>query len=278
MSPPRIILVVLSVLSCGEFDAPAVQVQAGPVPDKEVSAVLIQSRDKRTGNQARQYEEKFYNAIDPLLSKAMTTCTAKTPDTVWPGSIAFIIAKDGRVKRIMWSGDIPMGACVGEKLRSITKVPPPPEDNWVEGVGVANHSAAQKRTKTPVDRPIISNSSNDINALDKAIAPYVAKARATYPQAKARFQAGLPQGYQFSVWLYLYDPDGTREGSFIDVKKIAGGRITGTLSQADMLKTYKAGQTITIKESDIQNWLILRPDGTEEGNYVGKFLDHYKAR
>ena len=276
MNPSRTYLIAIGAILCSGLNTGAAT-QSGPVSDKEVTALLDQSRDKRSGKQARQYEDKFLNAIDPILTKAMTTCTAKTPDTVWPGNVAFVIAKDGHVKRIIWSADIPMGDCVGQKLRSIARLPPPPEDNWIEAVGVANHSEAQKR-QGPIDKPIISKSSHDIDALDKAMAPYIAKARATYPQAKAHFLAGLPAGYRFSVWLYLHDPDGTREGSFIDVKKIAGGKITGTLAQADMLKTYKAGQTLTIKESDIQNWVILRPDGTEEGNYVGKFLDHYKAR
>jgi len=40
----------------------------------------------------------------------------------------------------------------------------------------------------------------------------------------------------------------------------------------------KSGQRITIPESKIDNWVIVRPDGTEEGNYVGKFLDHYKPQ
>ena len=32
---------------------------------------------------------------------------------------------------------------------------------------------------------------------ERAIAPYVAQARATYPQAKQRFLAGLPRGQSF---------------------------------------------------------------------------------
>jgi uncharacterized protein YegJ (DUF2314 family) len=273
MSPPRIILVAISVLSCSGFNAPAAQVQAGPAPDKEVVALLSQSADKRSSNRARQYEDQFLKAIDPILTGAMKTCTSKTPDTVWPGSIAFVIAADGRVKRIMWSAGIPMGECVGEKLRSITTLPRPPEDNWVDGIGVANHSQAQKNA--PVNKPFKATG-QQLAAYDKAIAPYVAKSRATYPAAKTRFLAGLPPGYSFSVRVRLTDPNGQREDSFMTVKKISGDKITGVLGSVDILHSYKTGQTITVKESDIDNWVIVRPDGSEEGNYVGKFLDHYK--
>jgi hypothetical protein len=142
-------------------------------------------------------------------------------------------------------------------------------------VGVANHSQAQKNAPVDTPRKLTSEQMVDYN---KSIAPYIAKARATYPAAKARFLAGLPPGYSFSVRVRLFDPNGQREDSFITVKKISGREITGVLGTVDMLHSYKTGQMITVKESDIDNWVIVRPDGGEEGNYVGKFLDHYKPR
>jgi hypothetical protein len=248
-------------------------VSAGAAPRSEVEALLKQSRGQRNSKQARQYEDQFLKAIDPVLLPAIGTCTKRTPDTIEPGAIAFIIAADGRVKRILWSADIPMAQCVGEKLRSIATLPRPPADNWVDGLGVANHSQAEK--KAPVDKPFQATKEQLVE-YDKAIAPYVAKARATYPAAKARFLAGLPHGYSFSVRVRLKDSNGHREDSFLTVSKISGEKITGRLGTVSLLRNYKTGQTITVKESEIDNWVIVRPDGTEEGNYVGKFLDHYK--
>ena len=116
-------------------------------------------------------------------------------------------------------------------------------------------------------------------ASDKAIAPYVAKARATYPAAKKRFLAGLPPGHKFSIRVPLTDHDGKREDAFIDVESIKRGAITGVInSHLTLVTDYKTGQKIIFPESKIDNWLILRPDGTEEGNAVGKFLDTYKPR
>ena len=248
-------------------------VSAGPAPRSEVEALLKQSRGKRNSKQARLYEDQFLKAIDPVLLPAMGICTRKTPDTIEPGAIAFIIAADGRVKRMLWSADIPMAECIGEKLRSITRLPRPPEDNWVDGVGVANHRQAEKNA--PVDKPFQATK-EQLAEYDKAIAPYVAKARATYAAAKTRFLAGLPPGYSFSVRVRLKDSNGRREDSFLTVTKISGEKITGRLGTVTLLRNYKTGQTITVKESEIDNWVIVRPDGSEEGNYVGKFLDHYK--
>jgi len=270
--PLRRLYLTFAVILYSGFNAVALT-QAGPAPAKEVEALLKQSSDKPNRKQVRQYEDKFLKAIDPTLLAAMTICTSKTPDTVEPGAIAFIIGADGRVKRLLWSADIPMAECVGEKLRSITTLPRPPEDNWVDGVGVANHSQAEKNTA--VDKPFKGNAEQTAK-YDAAIAPYVAKARATYPAAKARFLAGLPAGYSFWVRVRLFDPNGHREDSFMTVQKINGGKITGVLGPVDILHSYKRGQTITVNERNIDNWVILRPDGIEEGNYVGKFMDHYK--
>jgi hypothetical protein len=39
---------------------------------------------------------------------------------------------------------------------------------------------------------------------------------------------------------------------------------------------FKLGQTYTFNESDLIDWFISKPDGSEEGNVVGKFLDTLK--
>ena len=35
------------------------------------------------------------------------------------------------------------------------------------------------------------------------------------------------------------------------------------------------GDSYQFSESDLLDWLITHPDGSEEGNFVGKFLDSY---
>jgi hypothetical protein len=49
--------------------------------------------------------------------------------------------------------------------------------------------------------------------LEAALKPYIAKARATYPRAKARYLAGLPPGQTFFVTVDLRDPAGHRDGA-----------------------------------------------------------------
>jgi len=71
-------------------------------------------------------------------------------------------------------------------------------------------------------------------AYDRAIAPYVAKARASYPAAKKRFLTGLPPGYTFSVWIRLQQNDKKNrmlaEDVFVVVETIRDGKVTGRIA------------------------------------------------
>jgi len=244
----------------------------------ELAALDGQIKANNETPEGRRYQRKFIDAIDPALRAAMQSCP-NMPNTKDGslGEITFIIAADGKVKRIVHSENIPLAVCVASRLRSVSKLPPPPHDSYVVGVAVAQHDQPHE-AKGPPDTPYKMKSLAQRNAYDKAIAPYIAKARATYPEAKKRFLAGLPAGYRFSVRTRLTDPDGAIEDSFLRVEKIENGKITGLLGAVDFVHSYKQGQRISIPESKIDNWVIVRPDGTEEGNYVGKFLDHYKPQ
>jgi hypothetical protein len=114
-------------------------------------------------------------------------------------------------------------------------------------------------------------------AVERAITPYVAKARQTYPAAKARFMSGLPRGETFFVTTRLRGRDGTMEQVFVRVSKITGSQISGTIaSQLMLVDGYRPGQEYSFNDANLIDWLIAKPDGTEEGNVVGKFLDTYK--
>jgi hypothetical protein len=112
-----------------------------------------------------------------------------------------------------------------------------------------------------------------------AIAPYVEKARQTYPAAKKRYLDGLPVGHTFYVVTNLKDSGGTTEQVFVVVAKIADHRISGRIA-SDILgvKGYKNGDAHAFSENEVIDWLISRPDGTEEGNVVGKFLDEWQKK
>jgi hypothetical protein len=116
--------------------------------------------------------------------------------------------------------------------------------------------------------------------VDRAIAPYLAKARKTYPAAKKRFTAGLPPKYLFSLTTKLWDRSHTKfEVVFVVADKISDGKVTGHLATHTKQPIgYDFADSVTFPESEVMDWTIVHPDGTEEGNVVGKFLDTYHAR
>jgi hypothetical protein len=140
-------------------------------------------------------------------------------------------------------------------------------------------AAAQTREypKTPADKPKHVESAQQASDIDRAIAPYVAKARKTYPTAKKRFLAGLPPKYLFSLTTKLWDRSHTKfEVVFVVADKISDGKVTGHLAtHTKQAVGYNYSDRITFPESEVMDWTIVHPDGTEEGNVVGKFLDTY---
>lgn len=128
----------------------------------------------------------------------------------------------------------------------------------------------------PKDDPKHVHGAEGVSKFDEAIKPYVEKARKSYPDAKKRFLKGLPPRHSFFVTTRVYDDTGAFEQVFVAVKEIKGGRIKGLIwSDIVTVRGYKYGDTYSFREADLLDWLISRPDGTEEGNFVGKFLDTY---
>jgi len=130
----------------------------------------------------------------------------------------------------------------------------------------------------PKDQPVHASGAERAAELDRAIAPYIEEGRKTYPDAKRRYLAGLPPKHSFFVITELHSK-GAKESVFIAVTSIKGDQISGTIA-SDILNVtgYKAGDPYQLSESDLIDWMISRPDGSEEGNVVGKFLDEWNAK
>jgi hypothetical protein len=145
---------------------------------------------------------------------------------------------------------------------------------------VAVSAQIRDYAKTPPDNPVHGSGMQQLTEIDRAIQPYVAKARKTYAAAKKRFLAGLPPKYLFSLTTKLWDGSHTRvEIVFVVAERIKNGTVTGHLATHTKLPIgYNFGDRISFPESEVMDWTIVAPDGTEEGNVVGKFMDTYHPR
>jgi len=147
---------------------------------------------------------------------------------------------------------------------------PTPQQKQDKGKGVYVSPDA------PKDKPTHVRGTEATRKFDEAIKPYVEKARKSYPDAKRRFLKGLPPKHSFFVTTRLYDDTGAFEQVFVAVREIKGGRIKGLIwSDILTVRGYKYGDSYSLREADLLDWMIAKPDGTEEGNFVGKFLDTY---
>lgn len=143
-------------------------------------------------------------------------------------------------------------------------------------------TAASLAAQQPVpnarrDQPLTASSGSEAMRMFFAMEPYIAHARSSWPDAKRRFAEGLPRNHTFFVTTRLRDATGRIEQVFVAVDSIVAKRIYGRIwSQILIVDGYRLQQPYNFPEDELIDWMIARPDGSEEGNVVGRFLDTYR--
>jgi len=133
---------------------------------------------------------------------------------------------------------------------------------------------AQLAPNAPADKVVSVSSDEQARRFEAAIAPYVKEARRTFPDAKGRFLAGLPPGETFFVTVRLVDGQQGVEIVFVQVRTIKDGWVIGKIAnEVVTVKGHEQGDVLATQETSILDWTITKPDGSEEGNLVGKFLE-----
>jgi tetratricopeptide (TPR) repeat protein len=122
----------------------------------------------------------------------------------------------------------------------------------------------------PPDRVVPSS-----QELTEALKPLIVQARATLPDAKKRYLAGLPSGHYMSVTTGLTDKNNHHEQVFVTIDSWNGDVVNGRLANDVSLEGYKRGQALKVNEKDMLDWTIVNPKGEEEGNLLGKFIDKW---
>jgi len=129
----------------------------------------------------------------------------------------------------------------------------------------------------PQDTPIRVHEEN-VNKMDALLEPCKIKALASYPNIQRRFEDGLPSGNTLFVTIRLRDARGYREQIFLAVDRMDGETVVGRIStDIRLVQGYRRGQMLVVPQSAVIDWTISRPDGTEEGNFRGRFIDAFLA-
>jgi hypothetical protein len=99
------------------------------------------------------------------------------------------------------------------------------------------------------------------------------EAKRTLPQLRQRYQRGLPAGTACYLTAHVLNESATPEPLVVEVVTWQAGQVQGRIVRLSPEGRAIAGAPVTFGEAAILDWLLLRPNGVEEGNYVGKYLD-----
>lgn len=116
--------------------------------------------------------------------------------------------------------------------------------------------------------------------MEKLIAPYIEKARATFPAVKKKYIAGdyVREKRELDVQIELTDKDGDREMVFVMVTQCLGNRFQGIVTnEIQLLKEFKKGDEVSFTQDQVKNWVVVDSLGNEEGNYVGKAIEAFDS-
>jgi uncharacterized protein YegJ (DUF2314 family) len=114
----------------------------------------------------------------------------------------------------------------------------------------------------------------EARAGDAELAAASARAKAEMPRLRARFNKGLAFKEELMVKATFRRTDGSAEFMWIEVSRWKAGQIQGLLLSTPRYVTgVRAGQQVTLPESDFYDYILKRADGSMEGNETGKILE-----
>jgi hypothetical protein len=109
---------------------------------------------------------------------------------------------------------------------------------------------------------------------ETALADPVREALRTLPQAKKKFLAGLPTGDQFLLSVRVVATDTSFRQASARVLGWHGNTVQALLLPDAASSTAPVEpMPVSFPETAVVDWTLLRANGREEGNYVGRYND-----
>lgn len=99
------------------------------------------------------------------------------------------------------------------------------------------------------------------------------EAQRTLARTRHRFARGLPADTHLYLTARLLNEAAVPEPVVVRVASWEAGRVAGHIVRLDATSKPVATAPAEFEETAALDWSLLRPDGSEEGNYLGKFLD-----
>lgn len=138
-------------------------------------------------------------------------------------------------------------------------------------LGLSLEKIEKKPTAQKQPDKVISGTKNDMEA---RMAPFIKQAREGLPSVKKRFMRGMAPGNALIVTTRIYGESKEQiEQVFVEVRNWRGETLEGKLASPPRLKNHQEGESLIVREADVLDWTIVKPDGSHEGNFVGHGLE-----
>jgi uncharacterized protein YegJ (DUF2314 family) len=103
------------------------------------------------------------------------------------------------------------------------------------------------------------------------------KAREKLPALKIEFNKGIKPGFLQVKAPFKTDKGGV-EFMWVDVQRWKGSKLTGRLISSPFnIAKLKTGDTVTVDQKDVFDYIRGYPDGKTEGNETGKLIKKYRV-
>jgi hypothetical protein len=136
---------------------------------------------------------------------------------------------------------------------------------------VASRTIFFRSGPEPEPPPLVTSSEAWPRAI-AAMQPYVDRARASWPSARARF-GSFPLGHRLVVTARLTDILGRMEHVTIQVDSVRDPVIHGRIqSEVGSVIGWRRGDLLSLDETDLIDWMIVGPTGTVDGDVVGRWF------
>ena len=99
------------------------------------------------------------------------------------------------------------------------------------------------------------------------------RAKTKIPKLKKLFLDGLPLNSHLLIKFPFDNKDGEREWMWVEITKWKADIIDGLLqNEPRLIPTLKAGQKVSKNINDMFDYILFKPDGSQEGNETGKII------
>ncbi|WP_396601423.1 DUF2314 domain-containing protein [Algibacter sp. R77976] len=99
------------------------------------------------------------------------------------------------------------------------------------------------------------------------------RAKTKIPELKKQFLGGLPVNSHLLIKFPFESTDGQREWMWVEITKWKGDNIDGLLqNEPRLVLDLKAGQKVSKNINTMFDYILFKPDGSQEGNETGEII------